>query len=538
MHLPRSAVLTPTRVAFLTALFLILSGNATFFSRTVEVYAWSAQNAGFLVSVPVVLGCVFTLAIAVLGVLIPIRFIASVFILVAAATGYAADNLGTVFDLEMVRSVFETDAAEAADLMSAGYLWRLFALGVVPVLVLWRLRFQRAGRGPELRFALTTVASTIVVSLLCLFSFSAHYTNFFREHKPLRYYTNPTYAFFSVGKLLLESSQVRPPEQIRKVAMDAVPGAKHNTPKLVVLVVGETVRRDRFSLNGYARITNPELAREPNLVSFTDIKACGTTTAVSVPCMFSLGGRETFDVATSRYTENVLDVLHRVGVTVLWRDNNSGSKGVADRVLFEDFRSPEVNPSCDSECRDVGMLHGLQDFIEASAGDVLIVLHQFGNHGPAYFQRYPPAFERFKPACQSIELSDCTDAQISNAYDNAVLYTDFFLSRVIALLKSNTDRFETAMLYASDHGESLGENGLYLHGLPHLLAPSAQTDVPLVLWTGKSSRIDLSSARANQHKASSHDALSHSLLTAFEVQTKALKRSQALFTLRPVKGTW
>ena len=221
--------------------------------------------------------------------------------------------------------------------------------------------------------------------------------------------------------------------------------------------------------------------------------------------------------------------MARTGVSVLWRDNNSDSKGVATRVPYEDFKSPEVNPVCDPECRDVGMLSGLQEHINKQTGDVLIVLHQMGNHGPAYFKRYPKEFEVFSPACNSAELAECTSEEITNAYDNAIRYTDHFLAEVISLLKANEAGFETAMMYVSDHGESLGEKGLYLHGMPYFFAPEEQTHVPIVIWTGEGSSINLASAATNQHQALSHDAVFPSLLKVFEVRSSILDGATALF---------
>jgi len=248
--------------------------------------------------------------------------------------------------------------------------------------------------------------------------------------------------------------------------------------------------------------------------------------------MFALSGRKTFDVDEAAHTENVLDILQRVGVRVLWRDNNSSAKRVADRVQYEDFQVPETNPVCDVECRDVGMLHGLQEYIDKQPGDILIVLHQMGNHGPAYYKRYPAEFERFTPACHSAELSECTDDEITNAYDNAILYTDYFLEQVIALLKANTPRYETAMLYLSDHGESLGENGLYLHGMPYVLAPPEQIDIPLILWIGGSSDIYVPSVLANESRTNSQDAVFQTLLTLFEVQTDLNAVPPGLFEMK------
>jgi lipid A ethanolaminephosphotransferase len=219
-------------------------------------------------------------------------------------------------------------------------------------------------------------------------------------------------------------------------------------------------------------------------------------------------------------TENLLDVLIHAGVHVLWRDNNSDSKGVADPSIFEDFRSPDVNPVCDSECRDVGMLAGLSSYIDGqSDGDIVIVLHQMGNHGPAYYKRYPAAFEKFTPACQTNQLENCTDIEIGNAYDNAILYTDYFLAEVISFLKTYDSRFETAMYYMADHGESLGENGLYLHGLPYMLAPETQKHVASIMWFGSSYKVDRQAMRAKANDKISHDNYFDTVLGLMEIDT-------------------
>ena len=408
------------------------------------------------------------------------------------------------------------------------------SLGVIPVIAVCKISIHNATPLRELRYKAQTIACSIAAIGLCVVGFSDHYASFIREHKPLRYYANPIYPLYSVGKYLVDTSTVAAstPKEMIKILPEAAIQTADVDRELIILVVGETARRDRFSLNGYVRNTNPELAREKNLVSYSNISSCGTSTAVSVPCMFALKGREKFDNKTAKYTENILDVLARTGVNVLWRENNTGSKGVADRIEYENFTTSDLNPVCDIECRDIGMLHGLQDYIDSKSGDILIVLHQMGNHGPAYFKRYPSEFERFKPACQSKELSSCSGQEITNAYDNAILYTDYFLSQEIAFLKENTPAFETAMLYVSDHGESLGEKGLYLHGMPYLFAPRQQTEVPLIVWVGDSSDIDLVSALTYKNKTNSHDALFGSLLAAFEVDTNWQEYASPLYSVR------
>ena len=237
--------------------------------------------------------------------------------------------------------------------------------------------------------------------------------------------------------------------------------------------------------------------------------------------MFSIFDRNDYSRGKGKSTENLLDVLDHAGVHVLWRDNNSSSKGTALRVPYEDFRHPDKNPVCDDvECRDVGMLSGLQDYINRTkSGDIFIVLHQMGNHGPAYYKRYPRSFEKFKPVCTTNELEKCTREEIGNAYDNAVLYTDYFLSKTIDLLKQNSGKFETAMIYFSDHGESIGEKGIYLHGLPYYMAPDEQKHIAAVMWFGKSFEIDKAALEQKSADAFSQDNLFHTILGLMEIKT-------------------
>ena len=290
------------------------------------------------------------------------------------------------------------------------------------------------------------------------------------------------------------------------------------------MVVGETARADHFSLNGYPKKTNPLLEKE-DIISFNNFYSCGTSTAISVPCMFSLLGKKGFSKEEFRWSENTLDVLKHAGVNILWRDNNSSSKGVADRVTYQDFRTPTNNPDCDVECRDSGMLANLQEYIDSvMEGDILIVLHQMGNHGPAYYKRYPKAFEVFSPTCQSNQLETCSPEEISNSYDNVIVYTDYFLSKVINLLKSNSSEYESALVYVSDHGESLGENGIFLHGLPYSLAPEQQKHVAALMWLGEGMKDHQPAILEKQHQHLTHDNIPHTLLGLMEIESETYNR--------------
>lgn len=521
----RSITLTPTRLLFIVPALLVLTGNATFFSKVEAIYPWGVDNSGFLLSLAFFHYSLLTLFMAIFSLFLPMRVIASVFILLTAMQGYFTNQLGIMIDTDMIRTMFETNVAEAADLLNAGFIWHLLLQGVAPVAFMWWLPFKKLSMYRELKFKALSAVTVIAVIVLSIFPFSDHYASFFREHKPIRNYMYPTASILNMGRYIKQEVKAAETHDFISLTDNVIRSTVDTHTELVIMVVGETARTDHFSLNGYKRQTNPRLAVEKNLISYSDISSCGTLTAMSVPCMFSHDDREHFDREASHYIENVLDLLKRANVSVLWRDNNSSSKGVANRVAYEDYRSPENNHTCDVECRDTGMLEGLQAYIDKQKGDILIVLHSMGSHGPAYFKRYPKEFEKFTPACNTLELSQCSREEVINAYDNTIVYTDYFLSKVIELLKRNTPKYETTMFYVSDHGESLGESGLYLHGMPYMIAPEAQTKVPLIVWGGDSSDVDIIKSVELKDVTNSHDAVFDVLLDLFEIQSDLNKSS-------------
>lgn len=219
------------------------------------------------------------------------------------------------------------------------------------------------------------------------------------------------------------------------------------------------------------------------MLNFPDVTACGTDTETSLPCMFSAVGRRDYDERRIHGQESMLHVLAHAGFKVQWRDNQSGCKGVCaglDEQRLGGMNTPTL--CADGRCLDEILLQGLDRVVDDAHGNRFIVLHQLGSHGPAYASRYPQAFGRFQPACASGELRQCSQAEIVNAYDNSLLYTDHFLAGTIRFLQGEASRYDTAMLYVSDHGESLGEYNLYLHGLPWSIAPREQKQVPMLMW--------------------------------------------------------
>ncbi len=473
-----------------------------------------------------------------------------VLLMVAAANSYFMITYGVVIDPTMMANTVQTDVREVRDLLSWNMLLVL-ALGVVlPGWWWWRQPVQNLPARRLVGRQLGLAALSALVLLVVVWASFQDLASTMRNHKSLRYMLNPFNTIYASTRLVVgQTAQVRMPLQPigEDAALARAPGGAQQPP-LIVLVVGETVRAANFGLGGYARDTTPQLRQlqgTGELAYFSNVSSCGTNTQVSVPCMFSHLGREANAKNDIPY-ENLLDVLQRAGMQVLWLDNQSGCKGVCDRVPnFSNLAStlalkdPALCP--DGECFDEIMLRVLPERLAqlekagsagpASTGTV-VVLHQMGNHGPAYYKRTPADMKAYQPECRSNVLQDCPAQEIVNAYDNAVLYTDHLLSQTVRWLKSQPR--PTAMLYVSDHGESLGEKGLYLHGMPYMMAPKEQTHVPMALWLSKPLQSQLGWDGACWKKQAaeqvSHDHYFHSVLTLAQVKTRMHKPALDVFS--------
>lgn len=449
----------------------------------------------------------------------------------ASAASYFMNEYGVVIDASMVQNVFETDPREAHELLGWRMVRTVTVLGILPSLLVWRLPLAFRPARRDLLLKTGTVAASLLAAaglLLLLFKVLAPAV---REHRELRFLLTPTNMFQATHSYLKRRWAV--PVVIAPLGTDAAPGPKWaaaagpHKRTVTVIVVGETARAMNFSLNGYARQTNPELARQAGLINFRNVSSCGTATAISVPCVFSGLTRDDYSADRAGRQEGLLDVLKHAGFDVLWRDNNSGCKGVCDRVRFEDVSQPVPDdPLCNGEeCFDERLLRGLPELIRTAQKDLVVVLHQKGSHGPAYWKRYPPGFNRFGPVCRTNELERCSRESIVNAYDNSILYTDYLLARTLDMLRASAvrDGVDTAMLYFSDHGESLGENNLYLHGAPYIISPAEQRTVPMMLWLSdgfrQRFRFDHQCLAARSAQAFSHDYVFHSVLGLLNVST-------------------
>ncbi|HEV7632283.1 MAG TPA: sulfatase-like hydrolase/transferase, partial [Steroidobacteraceae bacterium] len=360
----------------------------------------------------------------------------------------------------------------------------------------------------------------LVVVLLSAMATSSSYAVYLREHKPVRSYLNPASILWSTGAYLAQNDARAGPLVFPggKTTRVLQPGKR---PLVVFLVVGETARAANFQLGGYSRHTNPRLQAIPDLIYYPKASACGTSTAVSLPCIFSHLGRQSFDSAGKMNYANLVDMLASADIDVEWRDNNSGCKGVCARVpvldYFRDGSSWRTPQQCShAHCYDEVMLLDLPERLRNLQRDTVIVFHQNGSHGPAYGERYPQQFEVFKPACHSAQIDSCSREELVNAYDNSILYTDYNLAQQIDLLRQAADHIDGALLFASDHGESLGEQGVYLHGMPYSFAPAQQKEVPFLLWMspGIEKRLGLAAGCLSQHReeAVSHDNMFHTVL--------------------------
>jgi lipid A ethanolaminephosphotransferase len=523
--------------AVIVAVVLVCLHNWRFWQQTFEsVRPASAGDAWFIVSLFLLL--VFIHACA--GLLFPGRralpIIAALLFILAALAGYFRDTFGVIIDKDMIRNVVRTDVREASDFLSLRLVLYMVGLGLIPALVAARVRLPAFGIGRQFIQRGRFFALGLVVVVLAALPVISHYASFLREHRAIRNLLVPAEPIYAAFDYWHSTDFVNSgPVADLSGAPRRTAASRGGKPLLLFLVIGETARAQNFQLGGYDRATTPELARTPGVSYFANVTSCGTSTAVSLPCMLSPLGRGQFDLRQAARQTNLLDVLKSAGFQVEWRENNTGSQGVAVRVKTIEYSKgwPRYVPSAEAggetrsaphpddlcksgTCFDEIMLSGLAEELKAIGQDTAIVFHQMGSHGPAYWQRYPDRFEDFKPVCRTSELGRCTREEIVNAYDNSIRYTDHNLAEQIRLLAAMSAQADSLLIYASDHGESLGEKGLYLHGAPYFMAPEEQTRVPFLLWMSDGYRkrfsIDDVCLRAKRDAPLSHDNIYHTVL--------------------------
>ena len=521
----------PTWVVLLSGLWLTSAGNIALWSQIHQLPEVTGLR-GFAFAIG--FGAIITAAISAILSFLNWRWLLkpaiTVFFFSAASGAYFMMSYGIVIDSTMITNVVQTDTKEALDLMDWHMLISLVLMGILPSLILWKISVKPLRLGQQIIGNILILAISLMVIFGALLAIYQDFSSIMRNHTELRYLINPLNSYYAIGMVASKPFQ-RDETTLLPLGRDAqtTPLKASDKPTLLLLVLGETARMGNFGINGYDRPTTPELSQE-NVISLKGVMSCGTSTATSVPCMFSHMGKAGYE-SRKHNSESLIDVLHHAGLAVLWVDNQSGCKGVCERVpqaLTKSLLHPTLCHN--GECFDEIMLHEIDQRIQAlpaerRAKGVVVVMHQMGSHGPAYYKRVPDQFKKFLPECNSNALQECSREQVVNSFDNTILYTDHFLGQAIQWLKKSEATSAPAMLYVSDHGESLGENNLYLHGLPYRVAPDVQKRVPWITWLSPSFEKQsglLPTCLKNKTQATlTHDNYFHSVLGLMNISTQA-----------------
>lgn len=529
-----SITLSANQLILFTSAYIAFVLNIPFFSKVISAVTVNQEfNLWFLFSVPLVLLCLTVLFHCVFAFRPLFKPFLILSVLLSSLLFYATYHYGIIFDYGMVQNTIETDSAEVLSYLNMYALLSFIILGVIPVVLIYLVNIRQTSFLKEIISRIKLILFIVVILCTLLGLFYVNYASVGRNNRELTSYITPFKLYEATFKYVSRSLN----NTVRTFHMlDTKPTLIHpdQKPSVTVLVVGETARAKNYALNGYHKATNAHTSNT-NIISFSNVSSCGTATAVSLPCMFSRMNKEQYDKHLAVSEQNLIDLIHLAGTDVLWVDNNNGGcKDVCKRVesVFVDEKSP--HPLCDGEyCFDEILLEYLNSKLNnLSADSTLIVLHVMGSHGPTYFRRYPKEHRMFTPDCARSDIQNCTNETLVNTYDNTILYTDFILSKVIESLAalSESKNVDTTMLYISDHGESLGENGIYLHGLPYAFAPEEQTHIPLMFWqNNQNTQYDMDCMKRSSKDEISQDNLFDILLGMLSVKTQVYKQQQDTF---------
>lgn len=503
-------------------LYNLLAFNSVFFA---EIYDKSQSR-------PMVCGAFAVIwMLGVLGCLLlfnryTVKILSCMFLLINAGAFYFIKTYHVAIEEEMLNNVWQTNTMESLELLNATWLLYVLFLGALPCFFINRLVIKDTH---FVKVRLKWLILTVIIPMMIIAPFSRDVFPFVREHRKLKYFLLPVNYISAVISTV--KHKVRQNRKFQVIGENAVfqPYWKNEKKMLIVFVVGETARADRFSLNGYDRKTNQPLEQfQPQMVNYSQAYSCGTSTAVSVPCMFAKDTRQDFASGSQEYTENVLDVFAKNKYKVLWIENNSDCKAVCLRVAYE-------RPCADriGTCNDEVLVPSFKRYLQQLNDHAVVVLHQLGSHGPQYYKRYPQTHEFLTPTCRTERLQDCSAEELNNSYDNTIYYTSEILAKLIDELKNHEDKFNAMFLYVSDHGESLGEHGLYLHSAPYSVAPQEQKHVPFFIWsadqTWQALNIDKECMQNNASAPVSHDYIFHSLLGLGGISIKEYDPNLDLF---------
>lgn len=434
------------------------------------------------------------------------KFLLVLFFIVNAAAVYFINTYSVIIDESMVGNVLNTNYAESSSFLSIKLIIYIILLGVIPGIYIIKVKIINV---TVKRFLIIT-SLTLLFILTLAFANASNWLWIDKNSKTLGGLAMPWSYSVNISLFYVHKHQKNEKEIL-------LPNAtiKDNQKSVVVLVIGESARRENFSLYGYEKNTNPLLSKIPGVFHFNATSSATYTTA-GVKAILE-------DTNTDKLYEILPNYLYRNGVDVVWRTTNWGEPP----VHIKDYENRDVlMKNCKGEgCNyDEVLLTGLKEQILASKKNkILIVLHTSTSHGPTYSKKYPPQFETFKPVCNSVELGNCSHTELINAYDNTIVYTDYILSNVIEDLKQLKE-YKSAMIFVSDHGESLGEKNLYMHGLPLSIAPKEQYEIPFIVWVS-----DNSSKQLKPENILSQNYVFHSVLNFLNIQSPVYNEKMNIF---------
>lgn len=493
------------------------------------LHALPAFSMGFACTIPLVLFAALNFVFTPFSFRPLLKPFFIVILPISALASYAMFKYQIIFDRGMIENIVETQQSEASSYLNVSVVVWFLLTGMLPAVILFftQVKYEKSALR-RLGVRLLSMLLSLLVLAAVAGVYYKDYASVGRNNRTLNLEITPTNYLYSAFQYY-NHRYFTHTGPFQKIGDDAKLVQKTGQkPTLLFLVIGETARAQNQSSNGYSKPTNEFTQKVPDLVYFNHTTSCGTATAVSVPCMFSNMKRVDFDNNRARNSEGVLDIVQKAGVSVFWKDNDEGCKGVCDRVPNVIISTAKDGNNCDGDtCYDMALLNNIDDDIKNDGKNTLIGLHLIGSHGPTYFKRYPPEFRTFMPDCPRSDIENCSREQLINTYDNTLHYTDYVVSQIIEKAKQYQDKYNVAVIYLSDHGESLGENGLYLHGTPYGIAPAEQTHVPMLFWLSpgyvSANGINLQCLKEKGASASvSQDNLFHTVLDAMNVKTSEL----------------
>lgn len=497
-----------THFALLMSFFNFLFFHFPFFSFVINNLDYKSINGiTIIISLIIVMLILNFLVFYLLFFLSHIvgKVLLVLFFLINAIAVYFINTYSVIIDESMIGNILNTNYAESSSYFSIKLIFYILFLAVLPSIYIIKVKIINE---PFKKF-LITCSITLLLILTLVFVNASNWLWIDKNSKRLGGLAMPWSYSVNISLFYIHQHKKNEKEIL-------LPNAtiKDNKKAVVVLVIGESARRQNFSLYGYKKNTNPLLSKTANLYHFNATSSATYTTA-GVKSI--LEHKRTDDLY-----EILPNYLYRNNVEVIWRTTNWGEPP----VHIKDYQNRDVlMPNCKGEgCNyDEILLTGLKEQILASKKNkILIILHTSTSHGPTYSKKYPPRFETFKPVCNSVELGNCSQNELINAYDNTIVYTDYILSNVIEDLKQLKE-YNSTMLFVSDHGESLGEKNLYMHGLPLSIAPKEQYEIPFIVWMSDSKK------QLKPNKELSQNNVFHSVLNFLSVESPIYDEKMNIF---------